>query len=89
MSSLATSVISSFKLVSVAEQVGLNLAFSEPPKTGFLATRPNNPTVGIHPTNSSVVLTFFTNERILVYLQGNIPDKSVDQSEQDSPCQMN
>ena len=38
---LATSKLSIFYLVSVAEQAGLNLTFSETPKTGFLATRPN------------------------------------------------
>ena len=37
---LATREISSFKLVSLAEQAGLNLTFSETPKTGFLASRP-------------------------------------------------
>ena len=33
ISRLTTNEISNFKLVSVAEQVGLNLAFSEPQKT--------------------------------------------------------
>ena len=37
---LATSEISIFYLVSVAEETGLKLALSETPKTGFLATRP-------------------------------------------------
>ena len=37
---LATSEISPFYLVSVAEETGLSLASSETPKTGFLATRP-------------------------------------------------
>ena len=32
-----------FYLVSVAEQVGLSLTFSEAPKTSFLASRPNKP----------------------------------------------
>ena len=38
---LATCEFSTFFLVSVAEQAGLNLALSEIPKIGFLATRPN------------------------------------------------
>ena len=37
---LATSKISIFQLVSVAEEIGLSLALSETPKTGFLATMP-------------------------------------------------
>ena len=37
---LATGEISIFKLVSVAEEIGLKLALSYTPKTGFLATRP-------------------------------------------------
>ena len=37
---LATGQISSFKLVFVAEQTGLNLTSSETPKTGFLASMP-------------------------------------------------
>ena len=37
---LTTGKISFFYLVSVAENTGLNLTFSELPKTGFLATRP-------------------------------------------------
>ena len=41
ISRLTTNEISNFKLVSVAEQVCLNLTLSEPPKTGFLATRPS------------------------------------------------
>ena len=40
ISELATSQISSFKLVSVAEETGLSLAFSEAPKTGFVTMRP-------------------------------------------------
>ena len=40
VSRLSTSEISHFLLVSVAEQVGLNLTLSKTPKTGFLATRP-------------------------------------------------
>ena len=36
---LATGEISMFLLVSVAEETGLNLALSETPKTGFVATR--------------------------------------------------
>ena len=40
ISKLATSEISFFYLVSVAEQAGLNLTLSETPKTGFVATRP-------------------------------------------------
>ena len=40
ISNLVKSEISTFQLVSVAEQAGLNLALSETPKTGFLATRP-------------------------------------------------
>ena len=39
---LAIGEISFFQLVSVAEETGLKLALSETPKTGFLATRPNN-----------------------------------------------
>ena len=38
---LATCEFSTFFLVSVVEQAGLNLALSEIPKIGFLATRPN------------------------------------------------
>ena len=37
---LAVSEISTFLLVSVAEETGLKLALSETLKTGFLATRP-------------------------------------------------
>ena len=37
---LATSEISFFKLVSVADETGLSLALSETPNTGFLETRP-------------------------------------------------
>ena len=37
---LATGEISNFYLVSVAEETGLKLAFSETPKTGFGATWP-------------------------------------------------
>ena len=40
ISRLATSEISIFKLVSVAEETGLKLALTETRKTGFLATRP-------------------------------------------------
>ena len=40
ISKLATSIMSLFQLVSVAEETGLNLTLSETPKTGFLATRP-------------------------------------------------
>ena len=40
ISKLATCEFSTFWLVFVAEQAGLNLALSETPKTGFLATRP-------------------------------------------------
>ena len=36
----ATSEISIFYLVSVAEETGLSLAFSETQKTGFVASRP-------------------------------------------------
>ena len=41
ISRLATSKISIFLLVSVAEQAGFNLTLSETPKTGFVASRPN------------------------------------------------
>ena len=41
ISELATSEISCFYLVSVAEETCLKLALSETPKTGFLALRPN------------------------------------------------
>ena len=37
---LAAGEISTFYLVSAAEQPGLNLDLSETPKTGYLATRP-------------------------------------------------
>ena len=37
---MATSEISLFLLVSVAEKTGLDLTLSETPKTGFLALRP-------------------------------------------------
>ena len=40
ISKLATSEISIFQLVPVAEQAGLNLTLSETPKTGFLTSRP-------------------------------------------------
>ena len=40
ISRLAMSKNAILYLVSVAEQVGLNLTFSETPKTGFLARRP-------------------------------------------------
>ena len=40
ISELATSEISIFMLVSVAEQAGLNLTLSETTKTGFLLSRP-------------------------------------------------
>ena len=40
ISRLPTSEISIFKLVSVAEQAGLNLTMSETLKTGFVASRP-------------------------------------------------
>ena len=40
ISRLATSEISIFKPVSVAEQTDLNLTLSDIPKTGFLAPRP-------------------------------------------------
>ena len=39
ISRLATSEISIFWFVSVAEETGLKLALSDTPKTGFLATR--------------------------------------------------
>ena len=41
ISKLATSEISIFQLVSVAEGTGLSLAFPETPKTGFVASRPS------------------------------------------------
>ena len=41
-SRLATSEISLFLLVSVAEETGLSPALSETPKTGFVATKPIN-----------------------------------------------
>ena len=40
ISKLATSEISIFYLVPVAEQAGLNLTLAETPKTGFLTSRP-------------------------------------------------
>ena len=40
ISKLAIGDISIFKLVFVAEQTGLSLAYSETPKTGFVVTRP-------------------------------------------------
>ena len=40
ISRLATGEISTFKLVSVAEETDLKLALLETPKTGFVATRP-------------------------------------------------
>ena len=42
---LATGEISIFWLVPVAEETGLKVALSETPKTGFVATRPNNDVV--------------------------------------------
>ena len=42
ISKLATSDISTFYLVSVTEETGLNLALSETPKTGFVASRPTS-----------------------------------------------
>ena len=41
-SRLATSEITIFKLVSVAEQAGLNITFSETLKTGFIVARPRS-----------------------------------------------
>ena len=41
ISNLATGEISSYLLVSVAEQTGLSLAMSEPPKEVFLSLSPN------------------------------------------------
>ena len=41
ISKLATGEISIFYLVCVAEETGKSLAFSETPKTGFVASRPN------------------------------------------------
>ena len=43
ISGLATSTISFFYLVSVAEQAGLNLTLSKTPETGFLIPRPITP----------------------------------------------
>ena len=40
ISRLASSKISTFWLVSVAVEIGLSLAMSDIPKTGFLAARP-------------------------------------------------
>ena len=40
ISKLATSEITVFYLVSVAEETGFSLALLETPKTGFVATRP-------------------------------------------------
>ena len=40
ISKLASSTISIFELVSVAEEAGLSPSLSETPKTGFVATRP-------------------------------------------------
>ena len=40
ISKLATSKMSNFQLVSVAQETGLNLTLSETPTTGFLATIP-------------------------------------------------
>ena len=42
ISRLATSKISIFKLVSVAEETGLSLTLLETPKTGFVGTRPKS-----------------------------------------------
>ena len=39
---LASSEISPFQLVSVAEETGSSLALSETPKKGFVASRPNS-----------------------------------------------
>ena len=41
ISKLATSEISSFKLVFVAEETALSLALLKTPKTGFLVSQPN------------------------------------------------
>ena len=40
ISKLATHEISIFKLISIAEETGLNLTLSETPKAGFLARGP-------------------------------------------------
>ena len=40
ISNLATSEISIFKLVSLAEETGLSLVLSETPEAGFVALRP-------------------------------------------------
>ena len=42
ISRYATSKISIFSLVSVAEQAGLNLTLFEAPKTAFVPSRPNS-----------------------------------------------
>ena len=40
ISRLATSEMSNFEIVCVAEETGLSLAFSKTPKIGFVASRP-------------------------------------------------
>ena len=53
-SKLTINDISIFWLVYVAEEIGLSLALSENPKTGFLATRPNYDTVPLSTLNTMV-----------------------------------
>ena len=55
ISKLATSEISIFYIVPVAEQAGLNLTLSKTPKTGFVATRP----IYISIQHSKVSVTLF------------------------------
>ena len=52
ISKLATGEISIFYLVSVAVNIDLNIALSETPKTGFVASRPNYYSTTVVPTNS-------------------------------------
>ena len=64
----ATSEISIFLLVSVAEETGLKLALWETPKTGFVAQRPIFSNVMLwHPNQGSInndeILTFSSKKK--------------------------
>ena len=61
---LTTSEISTFSLVSVAEEIDLKLALSETPKTGFVAARPNYNTI-------ILILIAFV-KKILLHAQADV-----------------
>ena len=74
ISDLATSEFSSFQLVWVAEETGLSLILSDTPKTGFVASSPNNSVCVTHmklkvlcTCRSRVLHTF---QKVLAYQKG-------------------